>query len=172
MGAGVRWKLDRLEALGATLGRGARIQVGIFSSKSGRQQGDNDNAAIGMVHELGLGRVPARSWLRMPIVFRKGQIMSEAAKGALEHVASGRAAQIWKNLGTACEGAVLDAFATGGFGKWPQLAYATILRKAKGTLSQRRQKAAAQIHEGEAHAAILVETHQLEQATGSRVAAA
>lgn len=170
-GGGVRRNLERLDDLVKTLGRPASIQVGIFSNKTGRPSKFIDNAGLGAVHELGAPEhnVPPRSWLRMPIAEKRAQIMKEGMQGSLEMIAKGETAKVWKNLGLACERAVMAAFDTGGFGKWAPLQYATLLAKLKGSLTVRRQKAAETLLEGGHYASILIRTGQLRRAVASRV---
>jgi phage gpG-like protein len=80
------------------------------------------NAEIGAAHEFGTSRLPARSFLRVPLADRLQKEMESS--GALdkavlaEVIRSGSVVPWLKKVAVLAEGIVADAFATGGFGKW------------------------------------------------------
>lgn len=164
--------LEGLKRLQSQLKRPVALQVGIFSGKSGRKDVKTlDNAALGAIHEGGSPAhgLPARSWLKMPLVHEREVIMKEAMLGALKLIAEDNIRQVWVNVGIACERAIDRAFDTAGFGEWKPLKYETLLRKLKGNLQIRKQKIAAIMFEGASYAAILVRTGQFRKSVGSRV---
>jgi phage gpG-like protein len=106
----------------------AYVKVGILGSTNSRKNNEksgapSSNAEIGAAHEFGTSRIPQRSFLRMPLnekldkeIEKSGlnepRVIGEVIKGAtlkpyLDQVA------------IAAKAVILDAFDTGGFGKWP-----------------------------------------------------
>jgi hypothetical protein len=82
------------------------------------------NAEIGIIHEFGDTTHPQRSFLRVPIASRLQKELE--ASGAFDKRV---VEQMWversflpfvKKMAIIGEKIVLDAFATGGFGKWPK----------------------------------------------------
>lgn len=110
------------------------VQVGIMGKKNARKDGKKgagSNAEIGMLHEYGSiqRRIPARSFLRMPIAMKGAQIVKEAAADAKKLMAQGNITLLLKRLGIACENAIRAAFVSRGFGTWKENAPLTIRRK-------------------------------------------
>jgi phage gpG-like protein len=101
----------------------ANVKVGIFGKKSGRKEGSLTNAEVGAIHEFGsFSRgIPARSFLRMPLFQKSETIVSEGSAGSLKMLAKGNLIGILKNLGIACERAILGAFDSRGYGTWAPL---------------------------------------------------
>lgn len=111
-------KLDDLIKLLAEEKHVARI--GVLGQKDKRSNGSN--AAIGAAHEYGTSKLPARSFLRMPLneqlfkyVSKSEFVKVEALKEMIE---SKNTFGWFKKLAAIAERVVLDAFATAGFGKW------------------------------------------------------
>lgn len=107
-------------------------RVGILGSKNYRH-GGSSNATIGAAHEFGTTSIPQRSFLRIPIQ-ENLQKRLEAA-GALDEqvlkqvIKTGSVVPWLKKVTVIAQGIVLDAFHTGGFGKWAALNPATLKRK-------------------------------------------
>jgi phage gpG-like protein len=80
------------------------------------------NAEIGASHEFGTSQLPQRSFLRVPLTDRLQKEME--ASGALdkavlaEVIRSGSVVPWLKKVAVLAEGIVIQAFATGGYGKW------------------------------------------------------
>ncbi len=80
------------------------------------------NAEIGAAHEYGTNRVPQRSFLRVPITDNLQKYMENS--GALDEdtmkavIKSGTVTPWLKKVSALAKTIVLDAFDTGGFGKW------------------------------------------------------
>lgn len=146
------------------------VDVGIMGGKNNRKDGGVSNADVGFVHEFGTAKIPKRSFLRMPLFLKSDEIM-ESVKGAgyLKKLGAGNMRAVLSDLGIACEGAIGEAFDSAGFGSWPPNAYSTILRKAKGSLMVRRQKAAEDMFEGGSHTSPLIATGQLRRSITSKV---
>lgn len=171
----VKMDIKKLLSLAEGLKHTPDIQVGVFSGKTDRKSGDMTNADLARIHELGSPEhgIPARSMLRTPIADHAQQIM-ESVKGHSEGwLKESGPMKIWKMVGIAAEKIVLQAFATGGFGKWPALKYATLLAKLnrgkKGKSLARRKGIIAQIYSGEVGMGILIDTGQLRRSFSSRV---
>lgn len=81
------------------------------------------NAEIGAVHEFGTTSQPQRSFLRVPISehFKDKVADSKIAERErlAEVIATGELTPWVKELAVIGEAIVAEAFATGGFGKWP-----------------------------------------------------
>lgn len=148
----------------------ARVEVGVFQSDSPRKAGELSNADLASYHEYGspVHGLPPRSMLRQPIADHAKDIMEPFRNHAEAFLVKGTLAQLYKKIGVAAEKVVQQAFATGGFGKWPQLTYRTLLGKVKGSLKKRKGKL-AQIYAGEIGQGILIRTGQLRRAFSSRV---
>ncbi len=141
----------RLNDLVKNLGGKNYVDVGILGDiKEARGEGLT-TASIMAVHEFGsIGdSIPERSWLRMPLETGSEEIERQVEpkiESLLEEV---DVKGVFKLLGIACESRIQDAFETGGFGAWPELAESTI--EAKGS------------------DAILIDTGQARQAVTSKV---
>lgn len=112
--------------------------VGVLGSSSSRPDSGIDNAGIGLVMEFGRVTkkplIPARSWLRMPIVSRRKMILKAVSDNQrkiknIEGWKDGKA--IFEVLGLACESAIQEAFDSNGFGSWKENSEAT--KEAKGS---------------------------------------
>ena len=134
------------------------VKVGIFGNKSPREaakgkQQTLTNAELGLIHELGsiARHIPPRSFLRMPISIRSKEIIQKGLIGAPELLKAGNIRKILGNLGKACEIAIQQAFATGGFGNWKDIKLATKKRKDSDSIlidtAQLRRSIASKVDE-------------------------
>lgn len=105
-------------------------RIGILGTSGHREAKPGEklaptNAEIGAAHEFGSPArgLPQRSFLRMPITDRLEKEME--ASGALDKdtlasvIEKGSVLPWIKKVAVTAEGIVADAFASGGFGKWP-----------------------------------------------------
>ena len=150
------------------------LKIGILGAKNARRGKGPSNAEVGATHEFGsfAQHIPKRSFLRMPLHEKSETIIREVGKTALALLAAGKILQVFQNIGVSCVGQIHDAFASGGFGKWPQLKYATIiskLRKRFKDIHLRRSLAGEQMNDGITHTPILVKTRQLERSITFKV---
>lgn len=144
--------LTALNKMVKSVGESYAVRVGIFSDRTERKDDDEmDNAAIGAAHELGSfeRHLPIRSWLLMPIRVSTTEIIREIAYGMVQKLAYFGIVAVLKDLGFACENAILAAFKSGGFGTWKPISKRTA--EAKGST------------------AILIDTGQLRRAVASQV---
>ena len=104
--------LDKL--LKMLKGKLPTIKVGIF--------GDTRNATIGAYHEFGTSKMPRRSFLREPIAENLMPALENSGafdESVLKEVMAEGTIEPWlKKVATLAEGVVMDAFDTGGNGKW------------------------------------------------------
>lgn len=135
----IKSDFKKLNKFIAGLGQKYALKVGIFGDKTSRKNverrtyysgktktvtGKSDvpetNAELGFLHEYGsyTKRIPARSFLRMPLHQKTNQILEETSKGAEKILAEGNMLLFMKRLGLACENAIQRAFASRGFGMW------------------------------------------------------
>lgn len=82
----------------------------------------SSNAEIGAAHEFGTSKVPQRSFLRMPLteklngeITKAGGYKDETIKQVIR---DGSIRVYMQKIAALAEAVVLDAFRTGGFGKW------------------------------------------------------
>lgn len=178
----VRFEARQLQVLATSLKKlddgGFRVQVGIFGEKTTRPKDAKPgltNAEVGFVHEMGSHTrgIPRRSFL-LDTFTHQGAKLTAALKPVVDSLfKKGKIDEYLKDVGIACTNLVGEAFDTGGFGAWPQDAYATIMRKlgkTKMSTAKRRVealKAAVGGHLGINQ--ILVDTAQLKQAISARV---
>lgn len=146
------------------------VKVGVLSERTARTdlgggKVADTNAGIGLVHEFGSfsRHIPERSFIKMPLTAKAKDLMrliqklmedkfkgGKDKKGPVKEVEEEMIDDILKKIGVAAEGIIMDAFKSGGFGRWPALKPRTI--KAKGT------------------DAILIDSTQLEGSISSAVA--
>lgn len=111
------------------LGKAQTRYEATFSDKSKsykvnkKSQIETSNATIGARHEFGLDGMPVRSFLRMPLIENLNKALSKAGAfddAALKKVIQSGTIRPWMNkVGVTAVAIVLDAFKTGGGGKWP-----------------------------------------------------
>lgn len=132
----IRANFNGLNALVKALGDGRVVKVGILGRKVSREDsGELTNAELGAIHEFGSfsKKIPARSFLRMPIHQQSDVIAKEAGAGSKEMVEQGNMVGVLKRIGVACKAAILRAFDSSGFGQWKPDKPATIRRKGSAT---------------------------------------
>ena len=169
----VRMDITKMQKLVEQLKVKATIQVGVFADKSARKSGELTNAALAQIHEYGSPEhgLPARSMLHVPIHDHASEIMKPFIGKAEAFLAKGTLINLYKLIGVAAERVVNDAFATGGYGKWPSLTAGTIWRKLrKGKkLSASHVRKYWDIVAGNIGQGILIDTGQLRRSFASRV---
>lgn len=165
----VEMNLDKLKGLVESLKTKPTVQVGVFSNKTGRRD-DMTNASLAAIHEFGDTRhgLPARSILITPLKDHAKEIMASVKGKAGELADKGKVAQLWKLTGIAAEKVILQAFSSGGFGKWAHLKGATILAKLHGSMKKRRATL-AKVYSGQSGEGILIDTGELRRSFSSRV---
>lgn len=70
----------------------------------------------------------------MPIEEKAGEIEKTVGNSIESDMAEGNIKRIFQKIGLAAEGQIQEAFETGGFGKWPELQYSTILAKKSSAI--------------------------------------
>jgi hypothetical protein len=117
-------------------------RVGVLGKSVARTNIDGSNltnAEIGAIHEMGSVKTPRRSALRDTLYDVKAKdlrlVIQTLLKNYLKPKSSLTASTVFKRIGAAGESFVDEAFATGGFGRWPALAASTVKMKAKKGLS-------------------------------------
>ncbi len=132
-----------------------KIQIGILGDKDARTGKAKSNATVGAAHEYGAParNLPMRSFLRVPLTDHLNEFLkkSEIFKPeVLRDVIRTKKLNPWmQKIGIVGEAVVQEAFASGGFGKWPALTSRTMSKKQNDQ--------------------ILVETGQLRDSITSRV---
>lgn len=104
-------------------GRLPSVQVGILGDKDARTGKAASNATIGAAHEFGTGKLPQRSFLRVPIAQNLSSYLTKYNafdKDNLKKVIDEGKLNSWMaQVGFVAEQIVADAFNSGGFGEWP-----------------------------------------------------
>jgi len=121
--------LDKI--MKALSGKMPKARVGILGDKNVRgesagstqkKQAGASNAEVGAAHEFGTATLPQRSFLRVPISEHLAKKLEETGltdKETLKEVIKSGTLVPWlKKVAIAAEGIVLEAFDSGGFGKW------------------------------------------------------
>lgn len=115
-----------------------QVKVGILGNKNIRDPkdgGGTSNATIGAAHEFGSAHLPIRSFLRMPITEEFPKKLAESGilddNAIQEAIKEKSFRQLVKKIGVMAVATVLEAFNTGGFGKWPALSPARLTQRAK-----------------------------------------
>ena len=117
--------LKQLKQFESSLERAKRkvVAVGLPKEAVGSKvYGDGMSIiSIGAIHEYGLGAAPARSFLRLPFNVKKDELDSFMAK-QFESLFYGKSVdQALGLVGVKAVNIVQQAFASGGFGKWPDI---------------------------------------------------
>lgn len=106
-------------------GKALSIRVGILEDANNRSEDEIGNATLGLIHEFGSREknINENSFLRMPLseVFPKrldslGFIDKQTILKELTSL--GSAKKLGEKLGAIAVSVIMEAFATGGFGKW------------------------------------------------------
>ena len=127
---GQHFEAGEKRKIGADQGRGG-------ARKTRKTPSGMKNADVGFLMEFGRPktgaepRIPARSWLRMPIFTKINQIVQDSARGFTEAVKEGDSLRFLTIIGINAEKWIGLAFDTRGFGSWAQNSATTI--EAKGS---------------------------------------
>lgn len=153
------------------------VQVGVFGDKAMRKNEEAKgltNAEIGLVQEMGSVErsIPRRSFLWDTFSLHGQQIMTALKPDVETLFKKGKVEEYLKRVGIEGVKLVQEAFHTSGWGSWAPNAYSTLMRKLRGSLAVRRQKAAEVMFEGATHAKPLIKSGQLWQAIDARTAQA
>lgn len=109
--------------------KNTHARVGVLAGNNIRPGGDDvSNYDLALIHEFGTldDRTPARSFLRMPIESHGKELVKFAEKNSDLLLKDGNVLAFFNKLGAWGRGIILQAFATGGFGKWSPKAEITL----------------------------------------------
>lgn len=108
-------------------------RVGILGNRDARKLGDPmGNAEIGLIQEVGSysNNIPARSWLRYPLIFKKNEFVKLiTTKETTKLIDEGKIKTVFLLIGLLAEKIIQQAFATQGFGTWEPNSPITIALK-------------------------------------------
>lgn len=126
----IKFNLDGFTDLQKQLAKGYKAKVGIMGESATRDDGELNNPEIGLIHEVGRvsDNMPARSFLRMPLTFKKADLMTFAIKNA-KLIEQGNVKGFFAKIGIKAEAIIQEAFETGGFGQWAKNKPSTIAAK-------------------------------------------
>ena len=121
-------KIDGIEKLQKLLKKKPipYVRIGVLGSSVRVDAKGTTNATVGAVHEFGSPTkgIPPRSFLRVPLIDFLGKRMDSSGfynRETMEEVIRQRTLVPWlKKMAVLAEAIVAEAFATGGFGKWPK----------------------------------------------------
>jgi len=133
---------SQLNKLVENLSKNHYVDIGILGSDGSSDQGGITLAGIGAVHEFGTDKagrgnktvIPERSFIRMPLETGQREIEKALEPKIEKLLADGDIEGIFKLIGIAGEARIQEAFETGGFGEWPELAESTILQKGSDAI--------------------------------------
>ena len=134
MTADVSLNLEGFEALRKGLSANQYVAVGIFQEHDAARKGDDQisNPELAVIQEFGsvTNKIPARSFIRMPIQEKRKDILAYAAsKQMSDLLLAGNKKKALGLLGLFAENVIQKAFDTGGFGKWAANAPRTVAQK-------------------------------------------
>ena len=153
----VSFDMKGLEKLRLLHGSNSYVDIGIVEpayydideEDSGSGAEAKSVAEVASIHELGLGTLPERSWLLMPIEEAKKDILEQMLP-KLKNLHKGLSGKAFmKGIGLICLAKIDEAFDSDGFGKWPDISEFTKLKKG--------------------HDAVLVDTEMLRDSTNIKV---
>ena len=125
----VKGDFSKLEKLVKELGRKIFVDIGVFSTAK-TPEGESV-AEYGAKNEFGVitKKIPARSFIRMPLMYKQSKIAADVGGRAKAHIQDGDIEAIFEDIGLAGESAIQEAFDSRGFGRWKENAQMTIDRK-------------------------------------------
>lgn len=130
----VKADFSKLEKLIKLLKTKKFVDIGILGQEK-NEDGIN-LAGIGGVHEFGYPEknIPERSFIIMPIETKQKEIAKEMEKEfpillGFEKSNEAKIDRFLTRIGIVCEGAIQEAFDSGGFGTWPDIQQKTKDRK-------------------------------------------
>lgn len=99
--------------------------------KAGKKEAAMTNAELGRIHEYGSisKNIPARSFLRVPLWLKFPGIIKKIGQQVIDGLTKSNIERTYKHMGIMAEKIVQNAFATRGFGRWPENSPRTIMRK-------------------------------------------
>lgn len=123
----IDYNVKGLKKLQQALNNEYYVKLGIFGNKSSRSS-KVTNASIGLVHEFGsiTKNIPARSFLRMPLVEKSKEFMNFIKKQSdfiMNSLSKGELIGLLEKIGVKAEAIVQEAFESSGYGKWQPLKY-------------------------------------------------
>lgn len=120
-----------LEKLLKSLKSDHSVDIGVF--KDAKAPDGQSVAEYGAYNEFGSvsvpNRPPKRSFIRMPLEAKQGEISEYAEKHARQHLEAGKVEAIFEDIGIAGQAKIQEAFDTQGFGTWAPNAESTIEHK-------------------------------------------
>lgn len=125
--------LSGLQELIRELGSEYVTKVGILGSDAGKTYEDGEGmtvSEVGLYNEFGTDRIPARSFLRMPIEQRQRYILEKLSTPSIRAmIEKGDIKGVYARLGFEAQNVIQGAFSTSGFGQWPPNAPSTVAAK-------------------------------------------
>lgn len=165
----VRLDTTNCDKLQKQLGRHLFVRIGILGKHALREGDAASNADLGAVHEFGsaLRNIPARSWLRMPLMVKLPGIFKSVGQRLINQMTLDNIKTLYQELGARAQKAIDQAFATSGFGFWKpnKLPYAK-LRKGKIKMSTYKK---ASTKEKKEFSRPLIDTGEFRKAVDSDV---
>lgn len=129
--AEIHGDFSQLEKLISKLKEKHYTDVGVF--ETAKTADGKQVAEYGAYNEFGSytrpDHPPKRSFIRMPIETKQGEIQKDVEKHAQEHLEKGDVKAIFEDIGISCEAQIQSAFDTRGFGSWKPNADSTVKKK-------------------------------------------
>lgn len=107
----------------------SRIKKWIKQNRKGEDAAEVTNADLAAIHEFGTDDIPARSWLRMPLLTFMPNVYRTVGQKLVDMATKENIVDVYKGLGIRAEAIIQKAFESRGFGKWAPNAPETIRQK-------------------------------------------
>lgn len=138
----VKGDFSRLEKLVENLSKKYYVDIGVLGDGGYTEGGSITLAGIGAVHEFGTDKagrtrdvvIPERSFIRMPLETGQEFIENQIDSKVQKLVEDGEIKKIFELIGIAGEARIQEAFETGGFGEWEELAESTKQKKGSDAI--------------------------------------
>lgn len=131
----VTLNVTKLDKMKEEMAKKYVTRVGVLGQKTNRtdksKSGQLTNAEIGLKQEMGVysERIPRRSFLEMPLTMKMPKYAAQFGDWLIQAIEEGNLKPAYVNLGIKGEQIVQEAFASRGFGIWPDNAPLTIALK-------------------------------------------
>lgn len=137
----VKGDFSKLENLIKELESKYYVDIGILGEQGATVEGNLTIAGVGAVHEFGTDKagrnrdtiIPERSFIKMPLETGGSEIEKSISPKVQKFLEESNIEGLFKLIGIAGEARIQEAFDTGGFGQWPDLAESTIKGKGGST---------------------------------------
>lgn len=109
-------KLDKL--ITSFSAKGNTIRVGILDDSPRKDDKSLNNPTLGAIHEFGTAKIPARSFIRIPLMENLQGMLQANASYLGKSIENGDLPQMMTKVAELAADIVSEAFDSQGYGKW------------------------------------------------------